>query len=171
MADGDRAGLALFRFEAGWIGIAKTGDRTTISMVNNIAMDLTDGWTTFYNGTEIASQEISGAPFGCAFKLTSRLARIRKDTFLAALMELSLSILARPMSNPTNIFSSWAIDMGCLILRLLSLGARLLSRALTLVSERVGIRRFDHYFLDASCPSMNLNNFCFSGFTAVYMAV
>ncbi|KAF7553633.1 hypothetical protein G7Z17_g3520 [Cylindrodendrum hubeiense] len=60
MVDGDRAGLALFRFEAGWIGIAKTGDRTTISMVNNIAMGPTDGWTTFDKGTEIASKEISG---------------------------------------------------------------------------------------------------------------
>ncbi|KAF4808851.1 putative beta-xylosidase [Colletotrichum siamense] len=60
MADGDRAGLVLFRYAAAWIGVVKDGDRTKVAMVNNIMMVPDDGWHTVNKGEEIETAEISG---------------------------------------------------------------------------------------------------------------
>ncbi|KAK1465096.1 glycosyl hydrolase family 43 [Colletotrichum melonis] len=60
MADGDRAGVVLFRYAAAWIGIIKSGNSTRVAMVNNILMIPDDGWHTVNKGDEIASVEVSG---------------------------------------------------------------------------------------------------------------
>lgn len=60
MRDGDRAGLAVFRFNAGWIGVSKAGDATFLEMVTNVLMDPTDGWKTINKGDQIASVSITG---------------------------------------------------------------------------------------------------------------
>ncbi|KAK0373348.1 glycosyl hydrolase family 43 [Colletotrichum limetticola] len=60
MADGDRAGVVLFRYAAAWIGIIKSGNSTRAAMVNNILMIPDDGWHTVNKGDEIASVEVSG---------------------------------------------------------------------------------------------------------------
>ena len=61
MIDGDRAGLTLFRYQAAWIGVTKTGDTTRLVMVNNVTMEPTaDGWATNNKSTEVSNVEISG---------------------------------------------------------------------------------------------------------------
>ncbi|KAF4417493.1 glycosyl hydrolase family 43 [Fusarium acutatum] len=60
MVDGDRAGLVSLRYDAGWIGIAKDGDSTTLQMVDNAAMDPDNNFVTTSKGTVIASKSISG---------------------------------------------------------------------------------------------------------------
>jgi beta-xylosidase len=58
MANGDRAGLSVFRDVSGWIGIAKDNGQTRILMVDNITMDTK--WNTVSKGTEVASSAITG---------------------------------------------------------------------------------------------------------------
>ncbi|EJD41599.1 Arabinanase/levansucrase/invertase [Auricularia subglabra TFB-10046 SS5] len=58
MADGDRAGLSLFRDQSAWIGIVKNGGETRVSMWTGITMDA--AWNTNSTGAEVASVETSG---------------------------------------------------------------------------------------------------------------
>ncbi|KXH42180.1 glycosyl hydrolase family 43 [Colletotrichum salicis] len=60
MADGDRAGIVLFRYAAGWIGVIKNEDSTRVAMVNIILMIPDDGWHTVNKGDEIEGVEVSG---------------------------------------------------------------------------------------------------------------
>ncbi|KAI1075917.1 glycoside hydrolase family 43 protein [Whalleya microplaca] len=53
MADGDRAGLALFRDQSAWIGVSNNGGTITIDMVNGVTMDA--NWRTTGTGTTAAS--------------------------------------------------------------------------------------------------------------------
>ncbi|KAH8197841.1 hypothetical protein TruAng_007988 [Truncatella angustata] len=57
MAAGDRAGLALFRDQSGWIGVKNDGGTFTVGMTNNILMD--SDWATSNTGTTVASVGIS----------------------------------------------------------------------------------------------------------------
>jgi beta-xylosidase len=49
MTDGDRAGLAIFRDQSGWIGVRQTGSTRQIVIVNGINMN--SDWTTNSTGT------------------------------------------------------------------------------------------------------------------------
>ncbi|KAJ3524976.1 hypothetical protein NM208_g11839 [Fusarium decemcellulare] len=62
MQDGDKTGLAVFRYNAGWIGLSKVGDAVTLEMVANVLMDPTDGWKTTNRGEVVASVQV--APSG-----------------------------------------------------------------------------------------------------------
>ncbi|KAF3004552.1 hypothetical protein E8E14_002790 [Neopestalotiopsis sp. 37M] len=54
MADGDRAGAAMFRDRSAYIGIHKTGDMATLAYVNGL--ELIDwNWSTASNGTVAAT--------------------------------------------------------------------------------------------------------------------
>lgn len=54
MADGDRAGAAMFRDRSAYIGVHKSGDAATLVYVNGL--ELTDGsWVTASNGTIAAT--------------------------------------------------------------------------------------------------------------------
>jgi hypothetical protein len=44
MADGDKAGLAIFHYHAAWIGISKSGSTTTLQRVNDALMSSGNGW-------------------------------------------------------------------------------------------------------------------------------
>ncbi|PQE29561.1 xylosidase glycosyl hydrolase protein [Rutstroemia sp. NJR-2017a BBW] len=57
MADGDRAGLALFRQSSAWIGVKNDGGKLTVGMTNNILMNA--DWTTANTGTTVASASAS----------------------------------------------------------------------------------------------------------------
>ncbi|KAM3077794.1 hypothetical protein ACMFMG_007116 [Clarireedia jacksonii] len=57
MADGDRAGLALFRQSSAWIGVKNDGGTLTVGMTNNILMN-TD-WSTANTGSTVASAGVS----------------------------------------------------------------------------------------------------------------
>lgn len=59
MLDGDKAGLAVFRFNAGWIGISKVGETATLEMVDNVLMDSANGWHTVNKGEVIASLDLT----------------------------------------------------------------------------------------------------------------
>ncbi|KAJ5905416.1 uncharacterized protein N7473_002332 [Penicillium subrubescens] len=61
MADGDRAGLALFRDSSAWIGIRKDGKTSTIVMRSNMTMNSTDSWSTVGYGTDVASTQLHQA--------------------------------------------------------------------------------------------------------------
>jgi beta-xylosidase len=54
MADGDRAGAALFRDQMAYIGVWKNGSTPQLVMVNNLILNGTTGWTTQSNGTVAA---------------------------------------------------------------------------------------------------------------------
>lgn len=59
LKDGDRAGLAVFRYDAAWIGVSKTGpDTLELQMVNNILMESTNGWHTTNKGGVISSETL-----------------------------------------------------------------------------------------------------------------
>ncbi|KAK7985164.1 beta-xylosidase [Apiospora saccharicola] len=53
MADGDRAGLSLFRDQTGWIGVRNDGGTFTLAMVNGINLD--SNWNTASTGTTSAT--------------------------------------------------------------------------------------------------------------------
>ncbi|GAP91336.1 putative xylosidase glycosyl [Rosellinia necatrix] len=57
MADGDTAGLALFRDQSAWIGIRNDAGTFSITMKNNILMDTT--WATTNKGNVVASASAS----------------------------------------------------------------------------------------------------------------
>ncbi|KAH7053064.1 Arabinanase/levansucrase/invertase [Macrophomina phaseolina] len=59
MADGDRAGLSLFRDQSAWIGIIKDAGATKIAVWDDITMD--SSWNTNSTGSEVASADISGS--------------------------------------------------------------------------------------------------------------
>lgn len=60
MADGDYAGLVVFRYNAGSIGVAKSQNVTVIQMMDNNLMDPNDGWHTTNKGEVIESVDFEG---------------------------------------------------------------------------------------------------------------
>ncbi|KAH9883488.1 family 43 glycosyl hydrolase [Xylariomycetidae sp. FL2044] len=58
MADGDRAGLALFRDQSAWIGIKNDGGTLMVGMTNAINQETTN-WSTTSTGTTVASASAS----------------------------------------------------------------------------------------------------------------
>ncbi|KAF3903528.1 Beta-xylosidase [Arthrobotrys entomopaga] len=60
MADGDRAGLAMFRDKSAWIGIVKSGSSTRISFWTGMTLSSSD-WSTTSTGSEAAGASISGS--------------------------------------------------------------------------------------------------------------
>lgn len=62
MADGDRAGVALLRYQAGWVGVAKDDGKLKFIAVNNVKMEANDdgeGWHTVDKGTEVSGDDLS----------------------------------------------------------------------------------------------------------------
>ncbi|KEY64414.1 hypothetical protein S7711_08472 [Stachybotrys chartarum IBT 7711] len=59
MADGDRAGLALFRDRSAWVGIARSGSSYSVQYVTGLNLGTGNGWPTQGTGTVSASQSIS----------------------------------------------------------------------------------------------------------------
>jgi len=57
MADGDRAGLALFRDQSGWVGVMRDGAAYKLAVVNGIAMN--SDWTTSSTGSVAYSTPVS----------------------------------------------------------------------------------------------------------------
>ncbi|KAF7531780.1 hypothetical protein G7054_g8563 [Neopestalotiopsis clavispora] len=53
MADGDHAGLAVFRYNAGSIGVLKSQDAISVQMVDDMIMSPVDGWHTTSMGDVI----------------------------------------------------------------------------------------------------------------------
>jgi beta-xylosidase len=60
MADGDRAGLALFRDRSAWIGIAKDGSTNKLQYVTGLNLGTGNGWPTQGTGSVSATQNLSG---------------------------------------------------------------------------------------------------------------
>lgn len=60
MVDGDKAGLAVFRYDAAFIAVSKDGTTITVQMVDKLLMANSNGWKTTQKGTVIASDDISG---------------------------------------------------------------------------------------------------------------
>ncbi|KZV71988.1 glycoside hydrolase family 43 protein [Peniophora sp. CONT] len=59
LADGDRAGLGLFRDQSAYIGVWRAGSTFTVNMVNSIVMS-NSNFTTLSTGTTAASASVSG---------------------------------------------------------------------------------------------------------------
>ncbi|MBN2803085.1 MAG: family 43 glycosylhydrolase, partial [Deltaproteobacteria bacterium] len=59
MADGDRAGLAVFRQTSAWVGVKRTGGSNSVVMTNGLTMD--NNWNTTSTGTEVESVSVSGS--------------------------------------------------------------------------------------------------------------
>ncbi|KAI1737917.1 glycoside hydrolase family 43 protein [Xylaria scruposa] len=57
MAEGDRAGLSLFRDQSAWIGVANNGGAVSVAMVTGINMN--SDWTTKSAGSTVASTPVS----------------------------------------------------------------------------------------------------------------
>ncbi|KAI2627288.1 glycoside hydrolase family 43 protein [Hypomontagnella submonticulosa] len=62
MADGDRAGLSLFRDQSAWIGVLSDGGVLKVGMVNSITMD--GSWRTTNTGRTVATAD---APKGTIY--------------------------------------------------------------------------------------------------------
>ena len=62
LADGDTAGLSVFRYDAAWVGVHK-GDANDVrvQMVNNVLMNSTGGWHTVNKGEVIAEEQLQEA--------------------------------------------------------------------------------------------------------------
>ncbi|KAK2761372.1 hypothetical protein FQN54_001894 [Arachnomyces sp. PD_36] len=60
MADGDKAGLAVFRYDAAWIGVSKDGSTVTLQRVDNLLMSPENGWSTTQKGDVTETVEVSG---------------------------------------------------------------------------------------------------------------
>jgi beta-xylosidase len=59
MADGDRAGLSLFRDKSAWVGIARDGSTYRVQYVTGLNLGTGNGWPTTGTGTVSAQQDIS----------------------------------------------------------------------------------------------------------------
>ena len=60
MANGDQAGLAIFRYRASWLAISKSDSTTTLQRVEDALMDSSGGWHTVQKGNVTDSVEVSG---------------------------------------------------------------------------------------------------------------
>jgi len=61
MANGDRAGFAMFRESSGYIGVWKDNNAYKLVYVNNIILSDTNGWQTNSTGTSVQTQALSGS--------------------------------------------------------------------------------------------------------------
>jgi len=59
LAEGDRAGLVLFDYTAGWIGVVRENNSVRVVMWNGITLS-ENGWKPNSKGTQVASAAISG---------------------------------------------------------------------------------------------------------------
>jgi len=73
MKDGDYAGLASMRYDAGWIGVVRKGCQTTVQMVDYIEMEKVDSeWQTAKLGETIASAPVVGGKIWLRCHVTTK---------------------------------------------------------------------------------------------------
>jgi beta-xylosidase len=60
MADGDRAGLSLFRDRSAWVGVARDGSTNKIQYVTGLNLGTGNGWPTQGTGSVSATANLSG---------------------------------------------------------------------------------------------------------------
>jgi beta-xylosidase len=60
MIDGDTAGLAIFRYDAAWIGVSMSGSTKSVQMTDGVLMSSSGSWKTTNKGSVIASKALSG---------------------------------------------------------------------------------------------------------------
>ncbi|KAL2869552.1 glycosyl hydrolase [Aspergillus lucknowensis] len=60
MVNGDKAGLAVFRYDAAWVAVSKTETETRLEMVDDVLMESSNGWVTVNKGNVIEGVPISG---------------------------------------------------------------------------------------------------------------
>lgn len=61
MADGDVAGLAVFRYDAAWIAVSRRGAARQVQMTDGVLMSSQGSWRTTNKGTVVASQNLNGS--------------------------------------------------------------------------------------------------------------
>ncbi|KAH0441205.1 xylosidase glycosyl hydrolase [Colletotrichum camelliae] len=59
MADGDRAGLVLFDYTAGWIGVVRDGSTFRVVMWNGISLSSSNSWKPSSKGSQISSATLT----------------------------------------------------------------------------------------------------------------
>ncbi|KAL5386145.1 hypothetical protein DPSP01_004229 [Paraphaeosphaeria sporulosa] len=69
MADGDRAGAALFRDNMAYIGIHREGSTNKLVYVNNLKLDQANSWKTSATGTVAASSTLAAGTTEVWFKV------------------------------------------------------------------------------------------------------
>lgn len=69
MADGDRAGAALFRDDMAYIGVHRDGSTNKLVYVNNLSIDANNGWKTKSTGTVAASATLAAGASEVWFKV------------------------------------------------------------------------------------------------------
>jgi beta-xylosidase len=73
MKDGDRAGLASMRYDAGWIGVIHEGYQTKVQMVDYIEMEKVGSeWQTAKLGQTIASAPVGGGKIWLRCHVTTK---------------------------------------------------------------------------------------------------
>ncbi|KIY70180.1 glycoside hydrolase family 43 protein [Cylindrobasidium torrendii FP15055 ss-10] len=60
MADGDIAGLSLFRDKAAYVGVKRTGQTFQVVYVDGLEQDSDNSWATINKGTQQAAADLSG---------------------------------------------------------------------------------------------------------------
>ncbi|KAI5925631.1 glycoside hydrolase family 43 protein [Camillea tinctor] len=100
MADGDRAGLSLFRDHSAWIGVTNDGNTLTVAMTSDITMDTS--WRTTSKGTTVASAEIPNGIIHLRCTANISPGSGRTGTFSYSLDGENFTTLGRPLTLNTD---------------------------------------------------------------------
>ncbi|KAH8880979.1 glycosyl hydrolase family 43 protein [Thozetella sp. PMI_491] len=109
MADGDRCGFAAFRDRSASIGVYRTGDTYTVSVVHNMTQDEST-WSTTSNGTVVATDAITGKAkrIWLRASLDARASGTKAASFAYSLDGSTFKALGGSYTMYTN----WAYFMG-----------------------------------------------------------
>ncbi|MFI0793703.1 family 43 glycosylhydrolase [Micromonospora rubida] len=106
MANGDRAGLSVFRNTSAWIGVRRDNGSTRVVMQNGLTMD--GNWNTTSTGTEVASAPVSGGRIWLRATADIRPGAGRQATFSYSTDGVTFTRLG----NALTLANNWEFFMG-----------------------------------------------------------
>ncbi|KEY74898.1 hypothetical protein S7711_09982, partial [Stachybotrys chartarum IBT 7711] len=111
MADGDRAGLALFRDRSAWVGIARSGSTYSVQHVTGLNLGTGNGWPTQGTGTVSASQSISATRVWLQIRADISPGTGKTATFYWSTNGSTFSQIGRAFTMNSDWQFLWAADM------------------------------------------------------------
>lgn len=108
MADGDTAGLALFKELSAWIGVVRSGNTYTITCVQGLTQDPNNHWATTSTGTVVGTAPISAKQVYLQATMDARANGSRQATFKYSLDGNTFTQLGGAFTVSNN----WSYFMG-----------------------------------------------------------
>ena len=105
MAEGDRAGLALFRDVSAWVGVQKINGAFRVSFWSGLTMSST--WATSNVGKEVAGAAVSGGKIWLRIYADIQPSGTKKGTFLYSTDGTSFKELGK-----LSMITDWHFFMG-----------------------------------------------------------